>query len=156
MEICVVSETYWIAFKINSFCWSVVDWQCCSVAFVSALQPSDWIIRVYALSFFLFFSIIFYHGMWSSFLCYAVGPCPWSSLCSSLPLVTVHGSRLPCVDFKVSQECIWGFRGGSAGEESACNARDPSSIPGLGKICWRRDRLPTPVFWPGESHAMGL
>ena len=24
------------------------------------------------------------------------------------------------------------------------NAGDPSSIPG--KICWRRDRLPTPVF----------
>ena len=25
------------------------------------------------------------------------------------------------------------------------NAGDPSSIPGLGKICWRRNRLPTPV-----------
>ena len=22
----------------------------------------------------------------------------------------------------------------------------------VGKICWRRDRLPTPVFWPGEFH----
>ena len=26
-----------------------------------------------------------------------------------------------------------GFRGGSAGKESACNAGDPSSIPGLGR-----------------------
>ena len=34
----------------------------------------------------------------------------------------------------------------SDGEKSACNAGDSSSIPGLGKIPWRRDRLPTPVF----------
>ena len=24
--------------------------------------------------------------------------------------------------------------------------------PWVGKIPWRRERLPTPVFWPGESH----
>ena len=24
----------------------------------------------------------------------------------------------------------------------------------VGKIRWRRDRLPTPVFWPGESHGL--
>jgi len=23
-------------------------------------------------------------------------------------------------------------------------------IPGLGRPPWRRERLPTPVFWPGE------
>ena len=78
-----------------------------------------------------------------------------------------------------------GFPGSSAGQESTCNARDPSSIPGLGrsagkgidyplqyswaflvaqlvkslpavwetwvrslvgKIPWRRERLPTPEF----------
>ena len=43
-----------------------------------------------------------------------------------------------------------GFPCGSAGKESACNAGDLGSIPGLGKIPWRRERLPTPVFWPGE------
>ena len=75
---------------------------------------------------------------------------------------------------------------------SACNARDPGSIPGsgrsdeerigyplqyscaslvaqlvknlqcrrpgfdpwVGKIPWRRERLPTPVFWPGEFHGL--
>ena len=26
------------------------------------------------------------------------------------------------------------------------------SIPGLGRIPWRRERLPTPGFWPGEFH----
>jgi len=30
-------------------------------------------------------------------------------------------------------------------EEPACSAGDPGSIP-VGKIPWRRDRLPTPVF----------
>ena len=24
--------------------------------------------------------------------------------------------------------------------------------PWVGKIPWRRERLPTPVFWPGEFH----
>jgi len=27
-------------------------------------------------------------------------------------------------------------------------------IPGLGKIPWRRERLPTPVFRPGEFHGL--
>ena len=42
------------------------------------------------------------------------------------------------------------FLCGSAGKESACNALDPVW---LGKIPWRRDRLPTPVFlgFPGGS-----
>ena len=31
-----------------------------------------------------------------------------------------------------------------------CNAGDLGSIPGLG----RRERLPTPVFWPGEFHGL--
>ena len=45
------------------------------------------------------------------------------------------------------------FPGGSAGKQSACNAGDPGLIPGLGKIPWRRDRLPTPVVlgFPGGS-----
>ena len=28
----------------------------------------------------------------------------------------------------------------------------PGFDPWVGKICWRRERLPTPVFWPGEFH----
>ena len=42
--------------------------------------------------------------------------------------------------------CIWGFLGSSVGKESTCNARDPGLIPAVRKVCWRRDRLPTPVF----------
>ena len=54
----------------------------------------------------------------------------------------------------------------SAGKESACTVGDLGLIPGLGrspregfsswvgKILWRRERLPTPVFWPGEFHGL--
>ena len=38
---------------------------------------------------------------------------------------------------------LLGFPCGSVGKESACNAGDPSSIPGLERSA---DRLPTPVF----------
>ena len=47
---------------------------------------------------------------------------------------------------------VGGFPGGSGGKESACNVGDLGSIPGWGKIPWRRKWQPTPVFLPGESH----
>ena len=47
---------------------------------------------------------------------------------------------------------IMGFRGGSDGKESTCSAGEPGSIPGSGRIPWRRKWQPTPVFLPGESH----
>ena len=46
----------------------------------------------------------------------------------------------------------WHFSGGSEGKESACNAGDLGSIPGPGKILWRREWPPTPVSLPGEFH----
>ena len=39
-----------------------------------------------------------------------------------------------------------GFPDSSVGKEFTCNAGERSLIPGVGKICWRRDRLPTQVF----------
>ena len=30
----------------------------------------------------------------------------------------------------------------------------PGFDPWVGKIPWRRERLPTPVFWPGEFHGL--
>ena len=47
-----------------------------------------------------------------------------------------------------------GFPGGSAGKESAYNAGDLGSIPGLGRSPGEENRLPTPVFWPGEFHGL--
>ena len=63
----------------------------------------------------------------------------------SFPLPVIRG---PCVS-------SLGFPGGSDRKESTCNARaagDVGSIPGWGKIPWRMERLPTPVFLPGEFH----
>ena len=42
------------------------------------------------------------------------------------------------------------FSGGSDGKESARNTEDPVSW--VGKIPWRREQLPTPLFLPGEFH----
>ena len=36
-------------------------------------------------------------------------------------------------------------------KESACNAGDLDSIPGLGRYPGERNGLPTLVFWTGES-----
>ena len=49
---------------------------------------------------------------------------------------------------------MWGFPGGSAGKESACNVGNMGLIPGLGRYPWRRDWLPTPVFCPGKFHKL--
>jgi len=38
----------------------------------------------------------------------------------------------------------------SAGKESTCSAGDLGSIPVVGEIPWRRERLAAPVFWLGE------
>jgi len=47
-----------------------------------------------------------------------------------------------------------GFPCGSAGKESAFNARDLDFNPWVRKIPWRRERLPIPVFWPAEFHGL--
>ena len=47
------------------------------------------------------------------------------------------------------------FCDGSVGKESTCNAGstgDAGSIPGLGKIPWRKSWHPTSAFLPRESH----
>ena len=49
---------------------------------------------------------------------------------------------------------LQGFPCGSAGKDSACNAGDLGLDPWMGKIPWRRKRLPTPVYWPGEFHGL--
>ena len=39
-------------------------------------------------------------------------------------------------------------------KKSTLSAGDLGWIPGLGRFPWRRERLPTPVFWPGEFHGL--
>ena len=44
----------------------------------------------------------------------------------------------------------WGFLDGSVVKNPPANARRYKFDPWVGKIPWRRERLPTLVFWPGE------
>ena len=48
---------------------------------------------------------------------------------------------------------LWGFPDSSVGTKSACSDR-LGFDPWVGKIPWRTERLPTPVFWPGEFHGV--
>ena len=38
--------------------------------------------------------------------------------------------------------------------KNSLQCRRPGFDPWVGKIPWRRERLPTPVFWPGEFHGL--
>ena len=50
---------------------------------------------------------------------------------------------------------LLGFSCDLAGKESACNVRDqPGFDPWIGKVSWRRERLPTPAILPGEFHGL--
>ena len=68
----------------------------------------------------------------------------------------IHGNSLDY--FSNLDKSKWGFPDGLDGKELVCNAGDLGSIPG--KILWRRERLPTPVFltWriPGTEEPGGL
>ena len=71
--------------------------------------------------------------------------------------LTDHWVECPVLcsrSFLVTTLAPLGFPCGSAGKESTCNAGDVGSIPGSGRFPWRRDRIPTPVFWPGEFHEL--
>ena len=45
-----------------------------------------------------------------------------------------------------------GFPGSSDSKESSSNAGDLGLILGLGRSPGEGNRLPTPVFWPGDFH----
>ena len=47
--------------------------------------------------------------------------------------------------------CALDFPHGSDGKESVCKAGNLGSL-WVGKILWRREWHPTPIFLPGESH----
>ena len=68
------------------------------------------------------------------------GYSPWGhkELDTTEPLSTAHKAPL-------------GFPGGTVCKETTCSSGDWSSIPGWGKISWRRKWQSTPVFLPGKS-----
>ena len=72
---------------------------------------------------------------------------------------TVHGvtrSRTRLSNFTSSSPTpvLLGFPGGSVGRRIHLQCGRAGFDPGVGKILWRRERLPAPVFWPGEFHGL--
>ena len=65
---------------------------------------------------------------------------------------TVRGitkSRTRLSDF---HSLVLRFPGGSDDKRVCLQCRRPRLDPWVGKIPWRRERQPTPVFLPGKSH----
>ena len=69
--------------------------------------------------------------------------------------VHVTGWTLLLLLFSMNFSVAVGFPGGASGKEftSQCRRCKRHAFgPWFGKIPWRRERQPTPVFLPGESH----
>ena len=66
-------------------------------------------------------------------------------------LVWFLGREAPLERNRLPTPVFMGFPSGLDGKVSACNAGDLVSIPGLGRLPWRRAWQPTPVFLPEES-----
>ena len=69
------------------------------------------------------------------------------------PSVWFLGQEDPLEKGQATTPVFLGFPCGS-GKQSSCNAGDLRFDIWVGKIPWGRDRLPTPVFWPGEFHGL--
>ena len=69
---------------------------------------------------------------------------------SNVKVSTLKKNHLRCISHLLEWQL--GLPGDSEVKASAWNAGDLGSIPGSGKIPWRRKWQPTPVFLPGESH----
>ena len=77
-----------------------------------------------------------------------------SSLCQCL-LNYMVGAFIPLLLYsrkKVLHHLLCGLCWWLSGKESTCQRRENGFSPWVRKISYRRERLPTPVFLPGESH----
>ena len=86
---------------------------------------------------------------------------PGSSLHGILQTRVLEWVAIPCsIGYIRHTSICMGFPWGSAANAGICNVRihlqcrRPGFDPWVGKISWRRERLPTPVFWPGEFHGL--
>ena len=67
-------------------------------------------------------------------------------------------SLLPSSSSAAEENCLLtkfhpkSFPGGSDGKKSALQCGRPEFYPWIGKMLWRREWQPTPVFLPGKSH----
>ena len=70
---------------------------------------------------------------------------------SCYPLTLRFPCKPPILYFKGLVCVHWSLPGGSSGKPS-CQCRRHKFDPWVGKIPWRRNWQPTPVFFPGKSH----
>ena len=68
-----------------------------------------------------------------------------SLLCKAIHALLSMCPSLP--SWQLDQELWLSFPGSSAGKESACNARDPGSIPGLGRPPEEEIDYPVQYTW---------
>ena len=55
---------------------------------------------------------------------------------------------------KATHSSILGLPCGSAGKKICLQYGRPGFDPWVGKIPWRGEKLPAPVFWPEEFHGL--
>ena len=103
--------------------------------------------------------LIVHVRMLSVFSCVRLFATPWTVACQaplSMGFLLLEGrcplQPLRSCEFEVPLDVD--FPCSSAGKESRLQCRRPGFYPRVGKIPWRRERLPTPVFWPGEFHGL--
>ena len=115
------------------------------------LQRSGWVVMLYLLCICVYllhkYVLDAYYvlkiSLWSR-------GAPWDPIFECVSVFMDWGGDI------LSDSVVWAlkkilvFPCGSGGKESTCNVGDLRLIPGLGRFPWRRERLPTPVFWPGE------
>ena len=84
----------------------------------------------------------------------SISASPKSSYYWSLCKISATHHQTTCLKYQYIYIPAYPEVCGSAGKESTCNAGRPEFDPSVGTISWRRERLPTPVFWPGEFHRL--
>ena len=81
-----------------------------------------------------------------------------------LPVSSVHGTlqarvlQWVAISFSITAESsdkMWSTEEGNGKLlQYSCLENPVNNIKRVGKIPWKRERLPTPVFWPGEFHGL--
>ena len=98
-----------------------------------------------------FFKVcIILSGIWASWV---------AQLVKNLPamhesLVQFLGREDPLVKGQATHSSILGLPWWLKWQKICLHGGRPGCDPWVGKIPWRRERLPTPVFWPGEFHRL--
>ena len=103
--------------------------------------------------------LIVHVRMLSVFSCVRLFATPWTVACQaplSMGFLLLEGRcpLQPLRSCEFEEPLDVDFPCSSASKESRLQCRRPGFYPRLGKIPWRRERLPTPVFWPGEFHGL--